>query len=166
MRNIIKNNKRKQILLFKHEKNNQPLSNDWPTYCHTGVGSSILSIDRTSDSCDFFHKNNTLTTQIQQRNIFFSSRWQRNLLFQLQCKIEFFFRSARALKYLFKKNPSPSPPDKKMVVALIDFTYIQNISVKRIRYGFSTSFYYKNYLPVSYLSIIISKAHLNPTKPS
>jgi hypothetical protein len=35
---------------------------------------------------------------------------------------------------------------------LIDLTYIQNISVKRIRYGFSTSFYDKNYLPVSYLS--------------
>jgi hypothetical protein len=31
---------------------------------------------------------------------------------------------------------------------LIDLTYIQNISVKRIRYGFSTSFYDKNYLPV------------------
>jgi hypothetical protein len=23
--------------LFKHEKNNQTLSNDWPTYCHTGI---------------------------------------------------------------------------------------------------------------------------------
>ena len=44
-------------------------------------------------------------------------------------------------------------------------TYIQNISVKRIRYGFSTSFYDKDYLPVSY-SNIISKTHLNPTKPS
>jgi hypothetical protein len=33
---------------------------------------------------------------------------------------------------------------------LIDLTYIQNISVKRIRYGFSTSFSDKNYLPVSY----------------
>ena len=31
---------------------------------------------------------------------------------------------------------------------------------------FSTSFYDKNYLPVSYSKIIISKTHLNPTKPS
>ena len=29
--------KRKKCLLFKHEKNNQTLSNDWPTYCHTGI---------------------------------------------------------------------------------------------------------------------------------
>jgi hypothetical protein len=42
---------------------------------------------------------------------------------------------------------------------LIDLTYIQNISVKRIRYGFSTRFYDKNYLPVSYSNIIISKTH-------
>ena len=35
-----------------------------------------------------------------------------------------------------------------------------SISVKRIRYGFSTSFYDKNYLPVSYSHIIISKTHL------
>jgi hypothetical protein len=41
-----------------------------------------------------------------------------------------------------------------------------SISVKRIRYGFSTSFYDKNYLPVSYSNIIIPKTHLNPTKPS
>jgi hypothetical protein len=36
MRNIIK---KKKCLLFKHEKNNQTLSNDWPTYmyCHTGM---------------------------------------------------------------------------------------------------------------------------------
>jgi hypothetical protein len=27
---------KKKCLLFKHEKNNQTLSNDWPTYCHTG----------------------------------------------------------------------------------------------------------------------------------
>ena len=47
-----------------------------------------------------------------------------------------------------------------------DLTYIQNISVKRIRYGFSTSFYDRNYLPISYSNIIISKTHLNPTKPS
>ena len=24
-------------LLLKHEKNNQTLSNDWLTYCHTGI---------------------------------------------------------------------------------------------------------------------------------
>jgi hypothetical protein len=34
MRNIIK---KKKCLLFKHVKNNQTLSNNWPTYCHTGV---------------------------------------------------------------------------------------------------------------------------------
>jgi hypothetical protein len=34
MRNIIK---KKKCLLFKHEKNIQTLSNDWPTYCHTGI---------------------------------------------------------------------------------------------------------------------------------
>jgi hypothetical protein len=28
---------KKKCLLFKHDKNNQTLSNDWPTYCHTGV---------------------------------------------------------------------------------------------------------------------------------
>jgi hypothetical protein len=49
---------------------------------------------------------------------------------------------------------------------VIDLTYIQNISVKRIRYGFSTSFYDSNYLPVSYSNIMISKTHLNPTKSS
>jgi hypothetical protein len=34
MRSIIK---KKKCLLFKHEKNNQTLFNDWPTYCHTGI---------------------------------------------------------------------------------------------------------------------------------
>ena len=34
MRNIIK---KKKKLLFKHEKSNQTLSNDWPIYCHTGI---------------------------------------------------------------------------------------------------------------------------------
>ena len=34
MRNIII---KKKCLLFKHEKNNQTLSNDWPTYCHMGT---------------------------------------------------------------------------------------------------------------------------------
>ena len=29
--------KRRKNLLFKHEKNNQTLSNDWPTYCHMGI---------------------------------------------------------------------------------------------------------------------------------
>ena len=28
---------RKKCLLFKHEKNNQTLSNDWPTYCQTRI---------------------------------------------------------------------------------------------------------------------------------
>jgi len=32
---------RKKCLLFKHEKNNQTLSNDWPTYCHTGILSFV-----------------------------------------------------------------------------------------------------------------------------
>jgi hypothetical protein len=48
----------------------------------------------------------------------------------------------------------------------IDLPYIQNISVKRIRYGISTRFFDRNYLPVSYSNIIISKTHLNPTNPS
>jgi hypothetical protein len=39
----------------------------------------------------------------------------------------------------------------------IDFPYIQNISEKRIRYGINTSVYDRNYLPVSYSNIIISK---------
>jgi hypothetical protein len=34
---------------------------------------------------------------------------------------------------------------------LIDLTYIQNISVKHIRYGFSTNFYDKKYLPVFHI---------------
>ena len=34
MRNIIM---KKNCLLFKHEKNNKTLSNDWPTYCHIGI---------------------------------------------------------------------------------------------------------------------------------
>ena len=34
MRNIIK---KKKCLLFKHKKNNQTLSIDWPTYCHTEI---------------------------------------------------------------------------------------------------------------------------------
>jgi hypothetical protein len=38
MRNITK---KKKCLLFKHEKNNQTLSNDWPTYCHTGISSLL-----------------------------------------------------------------------------------------------------------------------------
>ena len=38
MRNIII----KKNLLFKHEKNNQTLSNDWPTYCHTEIYGDIL----------------------------------------------------------------------------------------------------------------------------
>ena len=52
-----------------------------------------------------------------------------------------------------------------MSIDLTYNSYIQNISVKRIRCGFSTSFYDKNYLPVSYSNIIISKTHLNPPKP-
>jgi hypothetical protein len=34
MRNIIK---KKKMFTFKHEKNNQTLSNDWPTYCQTRI---------------------------------------------------------------------------------------------------------------------------------
>ena len=41
MRNIII---KKKCLLFKHEKNNQTLSNDWLTYCHKGIWKgSVLS---------------------------------------------------------------------------------------------------------------------------
>jgi hypothetical protein len=38
----------------------------------------------------FFHKNNTLSTQIQQRNIFFSSRWRHNFFFSYNAKSNFF----------------------------------------------------------------------------
>jgi hypothetical protein len=34
---------RKKCLLFKHEKNNQTLSNDWPTYCHTRIHEHVLN---------------------------------------------------------------------------------------------------------------------------
>jgi len=34
----------------------------------------------------FFHKNNTLTTQIQQRNIFFSSRWRHKFFSSYNAK--------------------------------------------------------------------------------
>ena len=34
MRNIIT---KKKMFTFQNEKNNQTLSNDWPTYCHTGI---------------------------------------------------------------------------------------------------------------------------------
>jgi hypothetical protein len=44
MRNIIK---KKKCLLFKHEKNNQTLSNDWLTYCHTGIyAQNVLTCKR------------------------------------------------------------------------------------------------------------------------
>ena len=35
-----------RYFFFKHEKKNQSLSNDWPTYCHTGIPNKqqILSI--------------------------------------------------------------------------------------------------------------------------
>ena len=63
-----------------------------------------------------FHKNNTLTTQIQQRNIFFSSRWQHKFLLSYNAKSIKKIWSARALTIFFPKKSQP-PPDKKMVVA-------------------------------------------------
>ena len=45
----------------------------------------------------FFHKNNTLTIQIQQRNIFFSSRWQHKCLFSYRAN----FLSVRLGHWLF-----------------------------------------------------------------
>ena len=51
----------------------------------------------------FFHKNNTLTTQIQQCNIFFSNWWQHNFFFSYNEKIYISFRSARALKKFFSR---------------------------------------------------------------
>ena len=39
--------KRIKCLLFKLEKNNQTLSNDWPTYCHTGIFSITPYIKNT-----------------------------------------------------------------------------------------------------------------------
>jgi hypothetical protein len=44
MRNIII---KKKCLLFKHEKNNQTLSNDWPIYCHTGIVAGSLLVEET-----------------------------------------------------------------------------------------------------------------------
>jgi hypothetical protein len=65
----------------------------------------------------FFHKNNTLTTQIQQRNIFFLASDSINFFFSYNAKSEFFFRSARALKYVFlKKIPAPSPQITKWLL--------------------------------------------------
>ena len=57
----------------------------------------------------------TLTTQIQQRNIFFSSRWQHKKIFSYNAKSKFFFRSARALQYSFQKN-LPPPPIRKWLL--------------------------------------------------
>ena len=30
-------NYKEKMFPFKHDKNNETLSNDWPTYCHTGI---------------------------------------------------------------------------------------------------------------------------------
>jgi hypothetical protein len=38
--------KKKKCLLLKHEKNNQTLSNDWPTYCHTGILHHLDTLSR------------------------------------------------------------------------------------------------------------------------
>jgi len=56
MRNIIKKNK---CLLFKHEKNNKTLSNDWPTYCHTGI---FLNMTVRDD----FHDHGTLKWKLPE----------------------------------------------------------------------------------------------------
>ena len=69
-----------------------------------------------------FHKTNTLTTHIRQRNIFVSSQWQHNFFFSYDAKSNFFSGQlhCRALNFFSqKKIPSPllPPTDKKMVVA-------------------------------------------------
>ena len=49
---------KKKFLLFKHEKMNQTLSNDWPTYCHTGINVSL------SNSIFFICKSNNILYQV------------------------------------------------------------------------------------------------------
>ena len=61
----------------------------------------------------FFHKNNTLTTQIQQRNILFLAVDGIHF-FSATMQNYFFFRSARALKYFFPKIPAPPDPQIKI----------------------------------------------------
>jgi hypothetical protein len=53
----------------------------------------------------FFHKNNILTTQIQQRNIFFFLAGDSIIFFLATMQNLIFFRLARALKYFYKKIP-------------------------------------------------------------
>jgi hypothetical protein len=59
MRNIII---KKKCLLFKHEKNNQTLSNDWPAYCHMGIYEKL----EKNKSHDFVIGQPTLTRGSQE----------------------------------------------------------------------------------------------------
>ena len=66
MRNVII---KKKCLLFKHEKNNQTLSNDWPSYCHTGIhihyrNSVVMKIKLTR-----LYKCGTYTSKYYTNNI-------------------------------------------------------------------------------------------------
>ena len=58
---------KKNCLLFKHEKNNKTLSNDWPTYCHTGIHVNFV-IHVTYSTVVFIQ--NTDYSDVQQYNIF------------------------------------------------------------------------------------------------
>jgi len=50
---------KKKCLIFKHGKNNQTLSNDWPTYCHM----RILSMETN------FSYNHTIQHYVIKFNI-------------------------------------------------------------------------------------------------
>jgi hypothetical protein len=57
--------KRKTCLLFKHEKNNQTLSNDWPTYCQTRtLSSNFLLVDSWYSAIALFY-----LTVLQQKHV-------------------------------------------------------------------------------------------------
>jgi hypothetical protein len=67
------------MFTFKHEKNNQTLSNDWPTYCHTGI----------------YHTNTTFYLYCLIRDRPFNLQgWGYGFLFHS----EFFFRTTQELE--------------------------------------------------------------------
>jgi hypothetical protein len=56
--------KRKKCLLFKHEKINQTLSNDWPTYCQTRICVQFVWLSFNSFSAAFWILSFYLLQQI------------------------------------------------------------------------------------------------------
>ena len=91
MRNIII---KKKCLLFKHEKNNQTLSNDWPTYCHKGIWKgSVLSFlkDKAewkmSDTGSAHWASSFLLNCIKYLRILSKTKknlWTQNLIFWMK----------------------------------------------------------------------------------